>query len=771
MTTTNERLWYRRPASEWMEGLPVGTGRLAGMVMGGVKRERIALNHEWLWRGIYRKRDVWDSAEKLPAVRQLLLEARWEEAAQAANDAFGGVGGISGTPAYPGGVSATPARVDPYQPAGDLYIELNHGYTHEYRRELDLQTGQVTVSYRAEGKPILRETIAHLTEDRLLTRITADGQTFSGAIWLDRVFDPQCTLKFTTTADGLVMEGRFQGGIAFRVQAAVQVIGGTVTVRNHRLEIVDATACLISVDIGTSAKGNPPAEECGPLAVPDAPWEELVQRHREEYNRHYGGLELTLPLDSPEAPTDERMIAVRNGTPDPGLALLYFNYGRYLICASCACGELPPSLQGKWNEDLHPAWESDYHNDINLQMCCWPMEAGALQAYTEALFRHEEKFVPHGRQAARRLYGCRGIYFPIQTDAWGRATPESYGWAVWIGAAAWLGQHFWWHYEYSQDLEFLAQRAYPFIKEVALFYEDYLVDGPDGRLLIAPSQSPENRFVGSGDRFPVSIGINAAMDIQLAREILTHAVRATELLGVDVVKCRIWKRMLERLPELKIGSLGQLLEWDREFAEVEPGHRHFSHLYGLFPGDQITPETPALWNAARRSLERRLENFGGHTGWSRAWTACFFARLGEGDEALHHLTDLITDFATDTLLDLHPPRIFQIDGNLGGTAAVLEMLLQSYHEQLHFLPALPAAWPAGHVRGLRARGGYTVELTWANGVLTAARLQANRDRICEIRTTLPLQVTDATGNPVAVNHTADIDAFPVRAGEWYTVEN
>ena len=761
MASINEQLWYRRPAADWLEGLPVGTGRLAGMVMGGVKRERIALNHEWLWRGINRKRDVWDSADKLPAVRALLREERWEEATQLANDAFGGVGGMSGIP----------ARVDPYQPAGDLYLEVNHGYAHQYRRELDLTTGQVSVTFYADGKLFRRETIAHLTEDRLLTRVTAEGKPFSGAIWLDRVFDPACPLKFTTTADGLVMEGRFQGGIAFRVQAAVQVTGGTVTVRNHRLEIVEATAVLVSVNIGTSAKGGQPAAECGPLAVPADDWDALVAAHRAEYNRHYGGMALELSLDSPDFSTDERMDAVRRGGADPGLALLYFNYGRYLICSSCACGELPPSLQGKWNEDLNPAWESDYHNDVNLQMCCWPMEAGHLHAYTEALFRHEEKFVPHGKQAARRIYGCRGIYFPIQTDAWGRCTPESYGWAVWIGAAPWLAQHFWWHYDYSQDADFLATRAYPFIKVVADFYEDYLVDGEDGKLVIAPSQSPENRFVGAAEKFPVSIGINSAMDIQLAREVLTHAVQASALLDIDAAKRRTWQRMLERLPELQIGSQGQLLEWNKEFAEVEPGHRHFSHLYGLFPGDQITPETPALWQAARVALERRLANFGGHTGWSRAWTACFFARLGEGDDALHHLTELITDFATDTLLDLHPPRIFQIDGNLGGTAAVLEMLLQSYQQQLAFLPALPAAWPDGHAHGLRARGGYTVDLAWQGGKLTTARLQACVDRTCAIRSADPLQVTDAGGNPVPTTRDANTLTFPMRKGEWYSVSS
>ena len=760
MSSPNTRLWYRRPAADWLEGLPVGTGRLAGMVMGGVPRERIALNHEWLWRGLHRKRDVEKRAHLLPEVRQLLSEERWEEATHTANDAFGGLGGISGVT----------NRVDPYQPAGDLYIELPYGPLHNYTRELDLTSGLVTVNYGTPTGRIIRETLAHLTEDRLLTRVSADGRSFSAAIWLDRIMDPDCRLSVKAHKDGIVLDGRFAGGIAFRVQAAVRVTGGKVTVRDNRLEIVDATECLISVNIGTSATGGRPAEECGPLTAPAEPWEVLLARHQAEYARHYGGLHLDLPLPEPELPTNERMAAVRAGTSDPGLPLLYFNYGRYLICASCANGALPPSLQGKWNEDLRPAWESDYHNDINLQMCCWPMEAGHLHAYTEALFRHLEKFVPHGRRAARRLYGCRGIWFPIQTDAWGRCTPESYGWAVWIGAAPWLAQHFWWHYAYSQDRAFLAERAYPFHKEVAAFYEDYLSDGPDGQLLIAPSQSPENHFVESGDRWPVSICVNAAMDVQLARETLTHCVEASTLLNVDAARRAKWQRLLARLPELKIGAQGQLLEWDREFTEAEPGHRHFSHLYGLFPGDQITPETPELWQAARRSLERRLAAHGGHTGWSRSWTACFFARLGEGDDALHHLTALITDFATDTLLDLHPPRIFQIDGNLGGTMAVLEMLLQSYGDVLHFLPALPAAWPAGHVTGLRARGGYEVGITWTDGALTEATVTANTTRPCTVRCAAPLAVWDDAADPVATEYRDGKLTFAVSAGRTYRVQ-
>lgn len=741
----HERLWYRQPAADWCNGLPIGNGRLAAMVLGTCRTERLALNHEWLWQGTNRGRDVDAAAQHLPEVRRLLLQGEYEKGTELGNACFGG----------PGGISGRPNRVDSFQTAGDLFAEFRHRPFHGYTRELDLTTAMVTVRYngmRRDRAWHRREYLAHLTEGLILARFSCDGGPFDCTLWLDRTHDPACSLRRDATASSLRLEGQIRDGIAFMVQAELFVTGGAAEVlEGGKVAVTDAVEVLVAIDIGTSAQGRAPREECAGRRLTTRAWEELLRTHREEHRRHYGGLALHLPVPEPDLPTDERLRLRRAGQPDPGLTLLYANYGRYLLCASSATATLPATLQGRWCEDLDPCWNSDLHQDVNLQMAYWGAEPGGLHAYTEALFQHLERQVPHGREAARKLYGCEGIWLPIQTDPWGRCTPESDGWAVWIGAAAWLSQHLWWHYEFDPDAAFLRDRAYPFLREVAAFYASYIIEDGQGGLLIVPSQSPENRFRNSGPRYPVSLCVNATMDVALARDALAHAAAAAGILGVDEAERRRWLDLHDRLPAPRLGSRGQLLEWNEEFEEVEPGHRHISHLYGLYPGDQIDPDrTPGIFAAAMRSLEWRLAAKGGHTGWSRAWTACCFARAGRGNEALKHIEHLITDFATDSLLDLHPPRIFQIDGNLGGMAAVIEMLLQSYHGCIHLLPALPEAWPEGSVRGLRARGGFGVDLSWTGGTLQQATLRTTRGGLCRLRD--PAQafvIVDATGQSVA----------------------
>ncbi len=734
------KLWYKYATTDWKEGLPIGTGRLAAMVLGDAGSERLALNHEWLWRGKGRNREPEKSAHLLEGVRDLILSGEYEEGNIAGNDAFGGNGGRKH--------KEKPGRVDPYQPAGDFHVVLKHGAATDYRRELNLGTGVVTISYQADGTCFQHEAIAHIDHDLLFMRISAD-RSFDGTFRLGRTEDSDCFLCFQSLYKCLIMDGQFEEGIGFRAEARLLTTDGEATFTDDHLVLNGATETVFAINIGTSAKGYGAAEECNRYPSPTASWNELLETHHTTMKKQLGGLRLDIPDEGSELPTNERLQDMREGKADLGMPLLYFNYGRYLLVASSATGELPANLQGKWNEEIAPPWDCDFHHDINLQMNYWPAEAGNLVYTTESLFKHIERFIPHGRKAAHDLYGCRGVWFPIQTDCWGRSTPESWGWAVWLGAAPWLAQHMWWHYEYGLDTEFLRMRAYPFFKEVAAFYESYLIEDENGTLQVVPSQSPENSFKGA-ENVPSSLCVSSTMDVQLAQDALRYARISAEILGVDTEKQALWQDMTNKLPPLRIGGKGQLQEWNEDFEEHESSHRHVSHLIGLYPGDTITPEkTPELWQAAKRSLELRLEAGGGHTGWSRSWVSCLFARLGEAEQAWDHLCHLITDFATDTLLDLHPPRIFQIDGNLGGTAAVLEMLLQSYHGELHLLPALPKAWPNGRISGLRARGGILVGIEWREGALVVASLESSVSKECTvIHAPKHCRVIDAAGKEV-----------------------
>ena len=700
-------LWYNTWTELYREGLPIGNGRLAAMMLGRPEKLRVALNHEWMWRGENRLREYPDVSEHLPEIREALLQGDFEKGTALANEYMGGLGGVSGIR----------NRVDPYQPVGDLWVEVEAGDAAEYKRSLDLDTGLAVSEFTAPSGRITQRLFTSSADGCIVAEITSDSPADMTAI-LSRTDDPRCTVTYRYAEDGLTLCGSFTDGISF--EAALRAdTDGELTVTENRLQVRRARRLTILVQIGTDAKGNPPSEEI--IWPTEFDFETLFARHKVRFAALRGEAVLDVAVeDGSDLPTDQRILRFREGL-EPSMPLLYFEYGRYLM-VSGSSGELPLNLQGKWNEELAPAWEADYHLDINLEMCYWFAETLGLNHAAGTLFNLIEKYVPYGRVMARNLYGCRGFNFTIQTDVWGRVTPEAKGWAVWLGAAPWLGQHLFQHWRYTKDTDFLKNRCYPYLKECAAFYEDYLVER-DGELWILPSQSPENRFEGTGS-WPVSIGINCAMDIELTAELLQSAIECAEILGEDSDLIAKWQAMLNRLPALTIDSIGRLNEWDTERVEVEPGHRHLSHIYGLYPSQLFEPGSRE-WVAAERSLDERLSHGGGHTGWSRSWVACLMARLGRGEEAWEHFIHLIGDFATISLLDLHPPVIFQIDGNMGGTACVCEMLMQSRRGELKLLPALPKAWPCGRVENFHAQDGVKASFAWTDGRLTECVLEAS----------------------------------------------
>jgi len=760
----NSKLWYREPASEWLTGLPIGNGVLGGMVMGTVPHERIALNHEWLWRGQYRDRDIDSGDRRLDEIRELFLAGKPFEAGTLANEMLGGRQGQG---------------VDSYQPLGDLRLEIPCAHVSDYRRELDLERALVVVSYRADGGLVRREILAHSVWPVIAVHLLApEGTPFQVAASLSRIDDPYCDVRPVADERGFGLVGAFASGVSFALWANLGYADSKLVSplgEGVGLGLEECRDAILLLSATVTLNGEDPLSRCREqFANVPTDWAELLNAHTAEHQRRYNRVTLDLGSRRDDLPTDERLARLRAGEDDEGLLALYFNFGRYLLIASSLGATLPAHLQGIWNEELNPAFGSDFHHDVNLQMNYWPAEVCNLAECTEPLFAYLERFVPHGRVAARRLYGCAGIVLPITADPWVRATPVAHGWDVWTGAAAWLAQHMWWRYEYGLDQAFLEKRAYPFFKEVAAFYQSYLVRDPQGKLVTVPSQSPENRFVGGTE--PVSLCVAATMDLELICDVLTHVIKASEILGVDEQMREQWRQILADIPALQIGKWGQLQEWLEDYDEVEPGHRHLSHLFALFPGDQIALEdTPVLAEAARISLERRLtygaKDWGWHDlGWTQAWLTCCLARLRDGDAAREHLRGLVGELSADSLFHFDTPHQYQIDGNFGGTAGLAEMLLQSHRGLIRVLPALPAAWPHGQVTGLCARGGFEVDIEWSENQPQRVVVRSRCGQECRLAGPegLAVSVTEEE-QPIVVQRELGAFTWPTQAGHIYEV--